>query len=505
MSTLEKSRYLLKTLGCKANLYDSQLMEAELQKRGWLPSENGSEIGVDLCIVNSCTVTDEADRQSRKMASRLSRDNPAARVVVTGCSAEVDPETLSNTQGVHYVVGNRDKHQLVELVLKTLERDKLERAESSDASSTHSSKAKGRVLGVAENYDQMLSRHPMDREWATPESSFMVPPPKHQGEAGRTRTFLKIQEGCNSFCTYCIIPYGRGPSRSLKIPEVVAQIQELVSQGVSEVVITGINIGDYGTDWPENTAGTMQLAPLFHTILRETKLERLRVSSLDPTEITEELLQLMESNPRFCPHFHVSLQSPHARILKLMKRKYSWEHVQACLKRIAEIPAPAGGPFVGMDVITGFPGETQEDFEWTKEALSSLPWSRLHVFPYSERTGTPATRLPNSVHQHERVARAHALRELSFERLRRIHHETLQSHQSTGRLMTQVLVENPTKGPDGTKNWIAGYTPHYLRVLVRLESEAQVRALHNQLLSVRPTGLIADAAAGDLAFIAELA
>jgi threonylcarbamoyladenosine tRNA methylthiotransferase MtaB len=196
--------YIVKTLGCKANLYDSQLIEAELQKRGWKPFQAKAinfaypQAAPLVCIVNSCTVTDEADRQSRKMAARLGRDHPGARIVVTGCSAEVDPERLARSKGIHYVIGNRDKPELVSVILEKLAKD-----EGREIST-------GEVLGVAEGYAELLSRHPMDREWPVSET-FALPPVSQ-----RTRAFLKIQEGCNTFCTYCIIPYGRGPSRSLR-------------------------------------------------------------------------------------------------------------------------------------------------------------------------------------------------------------------------------------------------------------------------------------------------
>ena len=479
-------RYLLKTLGCKANLSDSQLLESELQKKGWKPAEFNSEITADLCIINSCTVTDEADKQSRKLALRLLKDHPRAKIVITGCAAEVDPELMAEAPGIHYVVGNRDKPDLVNLVLASLEE-----------------KRENGILGRASNYDEMLSRHPIDREWATPESAFMIPPARHRGEAGRTRTFLKIQEGCNSFCTYCVIPYGRGPSRSLGIPEIVAQISELVKQGVQEVVITGTNVGDYGIDW-NKSPGQPQLTELFEAIFSQTELPRLRVSSLDPTEITPGLFALMRREPRFQPHFHVSLQSPHSKILKLMKRKYQWEQVQECLHAIADLRAPIGGPFVGMDLITGFPGETLSDFEWGCEALASLPWSRLHVFPFSERKGTPATRLPLSVPQQERVRRARILRELSFERSKRSHHDVLVNSEKTGTPLDRVLFESKTKGPS-PGIWVAGYSANYLRVLVPVKSEDDALALNNKIHPVMPLSLILDSAAGEVAFMGRLA
>ncbi len=477
-------KYLVKTLGCKANLYDSQLIEAELQKRGWVPASDADASNAELCIVNSCTVTDEADRQSRKMATRVSKLNPSAKVVFTGCGAEVDPEKLKSAPGVHFVVGNQDKPRLLELVLNALEADIPSDAQGEG----------GRVLGRVEGYQQMSSRHPMDREWPVPEVSFFTPRPSVEGETGRTRAFLKVQDGCNSFCTYCIIPYGRGPSRSLRIPEIVGQVRQLVEQGTREVVITGVNIGDYGADW----APGPRHAELFAAILAETSIERLRVSSLDPTEITPEITQLMAREPRFCPHFHVSLQSPSAGVLKLMKRKYSVEHVEECLHRIASLPAPVGGVFVGMDLITGFPGETSDEFDETVKALERLPWSRLHVFPYSERTGTPATRLPQVVPQAERVRRARVLRELSMKRLHGIYSEALLACRRQESLLERVLLEGNVTGPDGKKDWLAGYTPNYLRVLVPAYGFSP-----NEIVSLRPIGVATDAAAGDCSFITE--
>ena len=232
-------QYILKTLGCKANLYDSQLIEQELQKRGWEPPKGSPEERIELCIVNSCTVTDEADKQTRKMATRLSRENPNAVVVVTGCGAEVNPTEFSCVPGVKFVVGNQNKDEIVDLVLKKME----------SALPLTSHILQPEILGSTSDYTQILSKHPHERDWPSATDSFQTPPTKLIGFAAKTRSFLKIQEGCNSFCTYCIIPYGRGPSRSLRPREIIQQIRSLVTQGIKEVILTGTNIGDYGTDW----------------------------------------------------------------------------------------------------------------------------------------------------------------------------------------------------------------------------------------------------------------
>lgn len=490
MSTTPRT-YVLKTLGCKANLYDSQLIEAELQKRGWVPARGEEE--AELCVVNSCTVTDEADKQSRRFAKQAVKQSAGVKVVMTGCGAEVDPELMAKSENIHFVVGNQDKNRLVDLVLGAI-------AEPTKNVSSDGV-ARGIVLGGVTNYEKILSRHPMDREWNQPEATFMLPPKHLQGDAGRTRSFIKIQEGCNSFCTYCIIPYGRGPNRSLEIPKVVAQVRELHAQGAQEIIITGTNIGDFGADWNE---GTPAFETLIESILHETEIPRLRVSSLDPVEITPRLRALMRENPRFMPHFHVSLQSPHSKVLKLMKRKYAAEEVEECLNGIAELPAPPGGVYVGMDVITGFPGETLEAFEWGRAQLEKLPWTRLHVFPYSEREGTPATRLPDSVPPSERTRRARILREMSLERMKRIHGDVLAEAKKTNRGVDRVLFESVTTGPDASKHWVGGYSSNYLRVLVPFESESEAQAARNRVLPVTLESLLVDPNQGDVAFLGRL-
>lgn len=497
------AKYVLKTLGCKANLYDSQALEQELQEKGWSPSltrKKGSasalsgekpdekEEEVELCVINSCSVTDEADRQTRKLAGKLARENPNAVVVVTGCAAEIDPEKIAQQKGVHFVVGNQNKTDFVDLVLK-----KIDEKSSNIAAHILSNPAPlqtGELLGTVSSYQQLISRHPVDREWPALVDSFRTPPSRLEGHAAKTRAFLKIQEGCDSFCTYCIIPYGRGPARSLSVELLLSQIKELIQEGIREIILTGTNIGDYGRDW----AGAPQLENLIERILGETSLERLRVSSLDPVEITPAIFRLMQEDPRFCPHFHVSLQSPHSRILKLMKRKYSFTEVEDCLQKIYSLKPhyPVGGVFVGMDLITGFPGETQEEFEWTYEQLSRLPWTRLHVFPYSERKGTPATRLPGSVPQSQRVERARILNELSLNRLKATYQKVLDRCLREGLELNEVLLERTDSA-----GWTSGYTPNYLRVMLK-DSGAEHR---NQSASVIPIELMIDSASCDVAFI----
>jgi len=482
---ISKSRgYAIHTLGCKANLNDSQVLESALQAKGF-QSLSDDEL-VSICIVNSCTVTDEADRNSRKSAERLARKYPNAKIVYTGCSAEVDPEAYVDVPGIDYIVGNQDKSHLVDWVVDRLDARSEKCGEFEVEPNTN---YRAQVLGSVTGYNEILSRHPEDREWPMPASVWERPvsdrAERSRNTSVRTRAFFKIQEGCDSFCTFCIIPYGRGPSRSLDPKEVLKQIKALIDQGVKEVVLTGTNLGNYGRD-PSALDECIQL------ILEDTPLERLRVSSLDPTEVTPRTIELMKEFKAFCPHFHISLQSPSTKILRLMKRRYAFEEVKASLEKIDSI-----GAFVGMDLITGFPGETEEDFEWTVNALAALPWQKLHVFPYSERKGTPATRIPRVVPVAERRRRTRVLNALSLERLERHY------HQKKCTSLKQVLFEGIALGPDGTRNWISGYSPEYLRVLVpragRSRSEYQ-----NQVCDVELSGVFRDRDQGEVGYTGQL-
>lgn len=479
---MKGARYFIKTLGCKANWVDTHQIEKDLQTKGWLPASSAHDPEIALYVVNSCTVTDAADRQSKKEVTLLKRMNPQAKVVFTGCSADVSPTEALKTQGVDWVIGNIDKKNFSDLIQDHWK----------DASG-------GAVLGSAQGYSEMRSHHPIDREWPLPlltdeglnERAWV---------SKRTRSFLKIQEGCDAFCTFCIIPYGRGPARSLPAREIIQKINELVGEGTQEVILTGTNIGDFGVDWNHTPA----LEMLCDQILSQTKLRRLRLSSLDPTEITDPILNLIEtSQGRLCPHLHVSLQSPHPKILKLMKRRYTGDQAFEGLRRIASLSEKLdrrifGGIFVGMDLITGFPGESDEDFEWTQNILRKLYWTRLHVFPYSERQGTPATRLPGIVPQSVRKHRAKTLNALSLERMSGWAHAIL----SRGRILHEVLMESRVRGPDGTHEWISGYTPDYIRVLVR--SEESSGFLRNRRISARPVSVFRNSAESEVSLLAEL-
>lgn len=486
-------KFLVKTLGCKANYSDGQLLEVGLLAQGF---ESTGEVGTaDLIIVNSCTVTDEADRQSQKMARDLHRKNPNAKIIYTGCAAEVNPALAQKIKGVSAVIGNQNKDTAPALISAFLKRAPSLSVDQPGEIPFLS--APPEILGGVSNYAELASRHPVDREWALPEAELStIVKLSAESSTFRTRAFIKVQEGCDSFCTYCIIPYGRGPARSLPIDTIVAQISALVESGIKEVILTGTNIGDYGLDF----SGTLQIDALLESILTKTKLERLRIGSLDPTEISDRMLALLTEHEAFCPHFHVSIQHTGSKILKLMKRKYSGESAEATLLKLAQ---HSRKPFIGMDLITGFPGETESDFELMLERLKALPWQRLHVFPYSERSGTPATKLPGKVLPEMRKARAKALQALSLERLTSHYAQSRQAFANPAApVLSGVLLESLVKGPDGSHEWISGYARNYQRVLVKLNTTATSR--RNQVVDVLVSRWLVDRASGEVSWLGEL-
>ncbi len=463
--------YYIKTLGCKANWVDSQEIESALHGLG-LRSSGGSD--PDVVVVNSCTVTDEADKESLRAARRLRRKFPRAKILYAGCSAEVNPSKAIALAEVDAVFSNREKA-------------KLSDPESAVAKWLHESKGE-KALGQTSDTSEILSKHPMDRVWPTMDQNARFLKEK---KTQRTRAFLKIQDGCNAFCTFCIIPYGRGPSRSLSISEVVSRVQLLVASGYKEVVITGINLGDYGIDLGIEKGRALEA--LLEALCEETDIERIRLSSLDPTEITDGILEKMALNSKLCPHLHVSLQSPLTPILRGMKRGYTSEEVKSKLERIASIRVGGEGIFVGMDVITGFPGETVELFQESLEKFQELPWQKLHVFPYSERKGTPATRLPKCVAQSERVTRSRALNLLSLQRMEA-------HYQKAPKIISDVLLEGSLKGPSG-EAWRSGYSRHYLRVIVR---ESDLSCTQNSIGNLHNLGVVLDRHGADVMLIGSL-
>lgn len=381
--------YKLYTFGCKVNTYDSGLMEKNLQRWGF--NDQWKKHGVH--ILNTCAVTAEATKEAVRSIRKLKAKDPFCTVVVTGCAAQVDTKVFESLPGADLVIANSHKSFLPEIVEKYLKGEIKEKIFKSNIFRKEDLEAGGGQ------------------------------------ESHHTRAFLKIQDGCNSFCSYCIIPYARGKSRSLPVDVLINRIRDLEKEGVGEVVLTGVHIGDYKSDYGQIEVG---LEGLLEALLEKTKMPRFRLTSLEPLEITDRLMSLF-AQERMCPHFHMSIQSGEDVVLKDMKRNYLAEDVRKSLHAIQEkIP----GAFVGMDVIVGFPTETEESFQKTFELLKSTPWTRLHVFPYSERPGTRAATMSVSVPPKERQRRSEFLRALSWDRLQE------QSDLQKGSLKKILIIKN---------------------------------------------------------------
>lgn len=385
-SKMDKSKvkYNIKTYGCKVNTYDSGLLQSRFHKSGFEYDKES-----DVHVLNTCAVTEEATKEAIRNIRQLKRKNPNCTVVVTGCAAQVDTDKFKDVEEVDLVVANSHKGKLEEYIQDHLSGKEMDKVFHSNIFEKEDLESGGGL------------------------------------EEGHSRAFLKIQDGCNSFCTYCVIPFARGKSRSIPIPELITKVNELYKKGIREVVITGIHIGDYAsTRSPEDNLKIVSargrknqeryyfLEDLIEALLKQTEMPRFRISSLEPQELTDRLLDLYQ-DPRMCPHFHMSIQSANSKTLMAMKRKYDALLVEKALNSIEEKLPHA---FVGMDVITGFPGETEEDFQDTKQRLEKLNWTRMHIFPYSDRPGTKAIDLDGKVYQHVKVERAKELRQISSDR-----------------------------------------------------------------------------------------
>lgn len=359
------------TFGCKVNTYDSGLLQDSLEGISFFKSDLP-----EVHILNTCAVTQAATLSAIKSIRQIKKNNPASCVVVTGCGAQVDTEQFSVLKQADLIVANSHKHQMSDILKEYFEGTLNKRVLKSNI-------FKKMDLGIGGGE-----------------------------EKSHTRSFLKVQDGCNSFCTFCVIPFARGKSRSLEVDDIIKKINELVLKGVKEVVITGIHIGDYESIYNRKLC---KIENLVKEILSQTNIMRIRISSLEPIELSDELLYLYKTEKRLCPHFHMSMQSLNTKILKSMKRNYTQKEVLHSLDKIYKNIPQA---FVGMDFIAGFPGETEEDFLDTYKNLQKTYWTRLHVFPYSQRPGTYAIKLSGAVEQKIIHARAQRLRELSLLRYR---------------------------------------------------------------------------------------
>ena len=402
-------RVAIKTLGCKINQYDSAVIQERLAQEpcSLVPFEDPA----DVYVLNTCTVTDRADWEARQLVRKARRRSPSARVVVTGCYAQVSPDEVSRIPGVDFVVGLNRMDELVGYV-----------ADRESGS--------GPAVSVGNPRDE----HGVGVLGAR---RFL----------GRTRAFLKVQEGCNFACSYCIIPTARGRSRSVPPEQVLEQVRGLADAGFPEIVLTGIHLGGYGYD----LAPRVSLSALVRRIAESGLIRRLRLSSLDPREVTDELLAVMADSEVICPHLHVCVQAGEDGILKKMRRNYDTAYFARLMARArGKLPRAA----LGTDVIVGFPGETEAAFGASLDFLEDQPLTYFHVFPYSARRGTPAADMSGQIPPVERKERSRRARELGM----RKKHEFYRSEVGC---RASVLVEEPVAGEPGA---FKGYSRNYLPV-----------------------------------------
>ena len=414
------------TLGCKLNFSETSTFGKTLANMGVITAAKGEQ--ADICLINTCSVTEVADHKCRQAIHRMVRQNPGAFVVVTGCYAQLEGETVSQIPGVDLVLGSNEKANLIQYL--------------SDA------------------WSQPREGHLHQHHTVKTKDIKTFQPSCSRGN--RTRYFLKVQDGCNYFCTYCTIPFARGLSRNPTIASLVEQAQQAAAEGGKEIVLTGVNIGDFGRTTNE------QFIDLVKALDQVEGIERFRISSLEPDLMSDELIDYCAHSRAFMPHFHVPLQSGSDEVLKLMHRRYD---TQLFAHKIHLIKEKMPHAFIGVDVMVGCRGELPECFEACYEFLKGLPVTQLHVFPYSERPGTAALRIPYVVDDKEKKRRAHQLLVLSDEKTQAFYAEQIGQE-------ADVLFEKAARGKA-----MHGFTENYVRV--ELPASQAREEYDNQIIRVK--------------------
>ena len=435
----KKAKYF--TLGCKLNFSETSTFGKLLSELGVLTAKKDEQ--ADICLINTCSVTDVADHKCRQAIHRLVRENPGAFVVVTGCYAQLEPEKISKIEGVDLVLGSNEKANLVQFLSEAWMN-------------------RGERLEVRGERNVICQKKTKDIKSFAPSCS----------RGNRTRYFLKVQDGCDYFCTYCTIPYARGFSRNPTIASLVAQAKEAAVEGGKEIVLTGVNIGDFG-----KTTGEKFL-DLVKALDDVEGVQRYRISSLEPDLLSDELIDYCAQSRAFMPHYHIPLQSGSDTVLKLMHRHYDR---QLFADKIHRIKAVMPDAFIGVDVMVGCRGETPECFEETYDFLNGLDVTQLHVFPYSERPGTSALSIPYVVSEKDKKERSRRLLDLSDQKT----HAFYERHIGQD---AEVLFEKATRG-----RAMHGFTKNYIRV--ELSPDDAKAEYDNQLINVRLGGMNHDKSA----------
>ena len=396
-------RYYVENFGCRATQADGAALERQFEERGLGRAASASEASV--VVLNTCTVTGSADQDARAAIRRVRRQNPLAEIVVTGCYAQRAPEEIAAMPGVSIVVGNSHKHRLAEIALDNFKPAFGEFVPIAALTAAGELGTRNSPLETALYVSDIFAH------------TELIAAPIFDAPNERTRPNLKIQDGCDNRCSFCVIPYVRGQSRSLRVSEIIGEVKALVANGYREVVLSGINLGRWGRDLPAGDVGSQSFGETFEEligiILSQTSVEKLRISSVEPMDWSDELISLVAESPRIAKHAHVPMQSGSDAVLRRMHRKYRPWHYREKIEKIrAAMPTAA----IGADVMVGFPGETDLEFEGTRSMIESLPFTYLHVFTYSARPGTPAASMPDQVPVHVARERNRALRDLADEK-----------------------------------------------------------------------------------------
>lgn len=420
------------TLGCKVNQYETEAMEEIFEKEGF--TVVGEDEIADIYVINTCTVTNLSDRKSRQFIRRAKKLNNDSIIAVVGCYSQVSPEEVSGIEGVDVIIGTTDRNRILELCLKA--------------------KASKEKINIVRNVKTQ-------KEFETINIDDIK---------SKTRAYIKIQDGCNQFCSYCIIPYARGPIRSRKLDEIIYETEKLANAGFKEIVLTGIHVASYGKDI-DNT-------PLKEVLVRVGEvdgIERIRLSSLEPTLIVEDFMKTMVDIGKVCDHFHLSLQSGSDSVLKRMNRKYTTDEYRNIVEIIRKYMPNAG---ITTDIIVGFPGETDEEFLETYNFVKEINFSRIHVFKYSPRKGTPAAKFENQIDGNIKNQRSEKLIALGEELMEKF------SSNFIGTNLSVLFEEESNK-----EGYIEGYTTNYIRVKVKDSpniigeiKEVKIKEVHKDFL-----------------------
>lgn len=423
----KKQKVAFHTFGCKLNFSETSTISKMFSEQEFeVVDINADEL--DVVVINTCSVTNAAEKKSRQFINKINTKNPNATIAVVGCYSQLKPEEISKIEGVDLILGSNEKFRILEHL---------------------SNKKTGTETMVSCDYTKVSNFEP----------SYSL--------MGRTRSFLKIQDGCDYFCSYCTIPFARGRSRNEKIEKIVAQVHEIIDANCKEIILTGINIGDFGKSTGET---------FFELVKELDKVEgisRYRISSIEPNLITDEVLEFVSKSNSFLPHFHIPLQSGSDKVLKLMNRKYEREVFANRIAKIKQLMPLAG---IGTDVIVGFPGETDEDFEDTYQFLEFTDVNFLHIFQYSERDNTRAIKLENPVQNRVRHERSKKLQILADKKQREFYEKNISQ-------TAKVLFESET-----SKGKIYGFTENYLKVECDFKPELVNRIVDVKLCEIAENG-----------------